>query len=902
MIQDRTYVIHKGKFLPSASFCGFDDRGVPWVCYGEGGKEYPARRQDLVLLTPARHVDCVHDVIAVDGRVDPSVTDAAICRDPRYILVETSGGWIDAFLEGRVRFIRREDDPYAIRVLNYLFSMAGLKELDIPGDDDGSTISLADKYRRMLVRKDSLLSSYLSGRTPLPSSIIGGKPVIFPFGCNRSQHLAVRNAMEYPLSTIQGPPGTGKTQTILNIIANLILRDKTVEVVSNNNSAVSNVGEKLEKAGLGFIVAALGNSGNKKAFIEGQTGSIPDYVPGWLLPQQQRLKLSAATERIEKRLEAMFRMDIELHETLTALNDIRFQREDFERSNPPPPHRRRLPLFLSSDRILREKARLAVGRPRAPVVEKVAGIMRTVAGLPGGENAETLLDGLYYAVKESELERVRRRDERRLRLFGFSTALDRLRDQSMLLLKDAVARKYIGSRRSAALRRDVFTQDDIRNASSAFLIQYPVVLSTTFSSASNVNAGAPFDCVIMDESSQVDIAAGALALSVADRAVIVGDLKQLPNVVTRKDHEKSAAIAAAFRIQDIYDVTRHSFLESVMGTLRVPGVTLREHYRCHPLIIEFCNRAFYDGELVVMTKGEFTDDAMELLTTVKGNHQRGKHNVRQVEEIEANIGRWRGEGEHSSIGIIAPYNEQIERLAMALPGEEVATVHKFQGREKDVIVFSTVNNEPNEFTDDPHLLNVAVSRAMRKFVLVAPEGTPSDGNIKALEEFIRYYRGGETKGKVRSVFDLLYEGYTEERLRFLREHGEISDELSENLCYGVIKDALARRGEQDRYNIVNQYPLRYVVDLDGDGFTDEEKEYGRRSGTHLDFLLFTRLGRRPVLAIEVDGVAFHKADSVQGKRDRLKDAIMAKAGIPLLRASTDAAGLEEKIDSWLEGC
>lgn len=41
---------------------------------------------------------------------------------------------------------------------------------------------------------------------------------IFPFGCNNSQYVAVKRAMENQISVIQGPPGTGKTQTILNII------------------------------------------------------------------------------------------------------------------------------------------------------------------------------------------------------------------------------------------------------------------------------------------------------------------------------------------------------------------------------------------------------------------------------------------------------------------------------------------------------------------------------------------------------------------------------------------------------------------------------------------------------------------------------------------------------------
>lgn len=49
--------------------------------------------------------------------------------------------------------------------------------------------------------------------------------------------------MENQISVIQGPPGTGKTQTILNIIANILMQGETVQIVSNNNSATENVYE-----------------------------------------------------------------------------------------------------------------------------------------------------------------------------------------------------------------------------------------------------------------------------------------------------------------------------------------------------------------------------------------------------------------------------------------------------------------------------------------------------------------------------------------------------------------------------------------------------------------------------------------------------------------------------------
>ena len=65
-------------------------------------------------------------------------------------------------------------------------------------------------------------------------------------------------------------PGTGKTQTILNIIANLLRDKKSVLVVSNNNSATENVLEKLAKNGLDFLVASLGKKKRIKKLFANQ--------------------------------------------------------------------------------------------------------------------------------------------------------------------------------------------------------------------------------------------------------------------------------------------------------------------------------------------------------------------------------------------------------------------------------------------------------------------------------------------------------------------------------------------------------------------------------------------------------------------------------------------------------
>ena len=169
-------------------------------------------------------------------------------------------------------------------------------------------------------------------------------------------------------------------------------------------------------------------------------------------------------------------------------------------------------------------------------------------------------------------------------------------------------------------------------------------------------------------------------------------------------------------------------------------------------------------------------------------------------------------------------------------------------------------------------------------------------------DYIRYYSKGESKGDVTSIFDLLYSSYSDDLEQVLKGIPIVSMVISENLYATAISRVLKKHNLQETIHISNEYPLRYVVDFSREtDFTDDEILYGTREGTHLDFLLTNMVTHNPVLAIEVDGVRFHKEGTEQhDRRDKLKNSIMEKAGIPLKRVSTDASGLEEDLEQTLK--
>ena len=430
------------------------------------------------------------------------------------------------------------------------------------------------------------------------------------------------------------------------------------------------------------------------------------------------------------------------------------------------------------------------------------------------------------------------------------------------------------------------------------LTEYPVILSTTFSSRNSLNSKVIYDYLIMDEASQVDIATGALALSCARNVVIVGDTKQLPNVVTDDIKARAKSIFDSFNINEGYLYTK-SFLQSILEV--IPDVTqtlLREHYRCHPKIINFCNQKFYSGELIIMTEDKGEKDVLSVVKTVEGNHERNHYSQRQIDVIKKEVIP-KYVLNPKETGIISPYKNQVEALRREITDMDIATVHKFQGKEKENIIISTVDDEISDFADDPYLINVAVSRAKKRLMLVVTGNEQTkERNISDLIDYIQYNNFEVVASKIYSIFDYLYSQYTEKRKIYLQKYKKVSEYDSENLMYSLIEEIIADN-KYASLDVVCHFPLNMLI-RNPKLLNEQECRYAMNPATHLDFLLYNRISKKPVLAIEVDGYEYHRKDTAQASRDLLKNHIMELYEIPLLRFQTNGSSEKEKIVEALE--
>ena len=867
-------------------------KGLWAVQFGSSPRTFNYNPSRLLYLTQPEVVDIEEKGLYINNRHISDVKELLCFSDGHhtYYHVTYNSGYYENLEARKVYITRTPIDKNGGSTWEYLNKLAA--ETGLLTDDKDNI--LTKQYELVDVKRDNVpLAQFLGDNTPL-KTYRSPHRIYYPFGCNASQKTAVEQALTHQVSIIQGPPGTGKTQTILNIIANLLMEQKTMLVVSNNNSAVENVAEKLTAEGLGFLVAKLGNVENKEAFIEGQCGY--PAMDNWMLMNllQVEKKGDNALQQVTQGFEAQQRQ-AKLKAELGALQKEAKYNELMTESaeilswlNEKPSARLLLLLQLYQRKVeegkqpgffFRMKWAFSLGLKMFSLLKQRPAIV--IAQL---ENA-------FYQSRINEMSNELVDISTTLQEMDIQKNVAELRSTSLQSLKHTIARRYDGP------QRRVFKTGDLKFQTAAFLQEYPVVLSTTYSAKSCISKDMVFDYVIMDEASQVDIKTGALALSCATNAVIVGDDKQLPNVISREEAMALNAILSTYDVEEKYNAVTHSFLQSCAEVFcEAPSTLLREHYRCHPKIIDFCNQRFYDNELLTMTSDDSEEKVLQVVRTAPGNHARGHFNQREIDVISQEV--MPEYKELGSIGIITPYRLQASEINKALGQDIASTVHKYQGRECDTIIMSMVDNQPTPFSDDPNLLNVAISRAKKHLCVVANGNEMDPDSILAqLISYIRYNNFEVKESRLHSVFDLLYQQYTAERLAYEAEHLQVSDYLSENLIYNLLTKAIEKQW-WTHTSLLSHYPLARLVG-NWNLLNVQEKNFAENALSHVDFLLYNTLTKEPRMAIEVDGWHYHQESEAQQSRDTLKDQILEKIGLPLRRISTTETVNEEYIVNLL---
>ena len=399
--------------------------------------------------------------------------------------------------------------------------------------------------------------------------------------------------------------------------------------------------------------------------------------------------------------------------------------------------------------------------------EACLGLVVPLAADPRVYECEARLDSIFKEARRDAVSVADRRQREALqeRLAGLSDvhdseddlwALSKQRSKAGLALLRAKTRQMqtdrpeawqaaglLASRIHAAARGNARVSD-VHALVPKALSALPVWSITNLSARGTLPlVDGLFDLVIIDEASQCDAASAMPLLVRGKRAMVIGDEHQLPHITTLGEQREDAIAKRCGLARDqltAFGYRANSCFGLAQSRLARSALMLDLHFRSNPAVVEFSNRQFYAGRMTMCGTARPPEgmSAIEWIP-VSGRCERGADNSSWQNRQEAaavaarvaeDLGTYRRG--NLSVGVVTPFAQQAKTILSALDrvgvnaadeGIEVATAHRFQGGERDVIYLSPVIDERSSrqvagFASDPNLLNVALTRARCRIVIV----------------------------------------------------------------------------------------------------------------------------------------------------------------------------------------
>ena len=572
-----------------------------------------------------------------------------------------------------------------------------------------------------------------------------------PFLLTPHQRDAVRASTHRAVTVLSGPPGTGKSHTIAAIALDALSRGRDVLVAAKTDATVDALRDLLERAP-GPDPVVFGSNERRDALAKRLAAGIHPVSDDEV--QEARHAMEHAIEARDVAGRSLLR-DLDAERKLDEVGDVTvadpvapalFQ-PDADLHGADELVRAALDrggwwARRRSDKAVRELQRVA-GAPPSTGLSQLASALEDAHALRRSRTMAAT-GGLDLSTRWVELRELD--DRAKDQVARWMAAETRSEDRLGRAALGAVAAAATALRSGRAARRAQLSRIDDDRLTKAL----PLWLGTL----PDIDDLLPplfglFDLVILDEASSIDQPLAAPALLRGKRVVVVGDPNQLRHVSFLRDAQQQQTMArhrldALPVVASKLDVRRNSAFDVAASV--APVLTLDEHFRSDPHLVDFVARRVYGGRLQLATRSPRTTgiDCVELA------HVEGDRDPEGVVEPEV---RWVLERLHQhfreserSVGVISPFRAQADAIEEAVLSElplaaieamdlRVGTVHAFQGNERDIVIASiglgpSASPTSWRFVDHPPLFTVLMTRARRHLTVVL-SGNPPTGGLLA---------------------------------------------------------------------------------------------------------------------------------------------------------------------------
>lgn len=641
------------------------------------------------------------------------------------------------------------------------------------------------------------------------------KEILEVLPLNDEQEKAVRTALSADVTLIAGPPGTGKTQVVANLIINAAIAGQSVLFTSKNNNAVDVVVKRVNSLNKDLPLILRYEKSAKQSILDyaqqwerarKKDLSFPDALNAYC-----RIYSSYNSKRVQKQqiVETRNRLD-EIEQTVCAIRDkyqhligVLTENEISDVLNAYNEVATFRTALKAGPRRLLDK--LFRKRWENKIIESSQRTLKKINSF-----LEKYQQSLFASMFVSDREWMQ--FENTFRSLMDNWMLIARYDSLLNEVCESVSLEQLDA---AMMCEHVELQAKAKKAWNAWLNEHISAFNTKnrgelhnylslldhdktdlyareLKSMLPINAitslsarrrllfkEAVYDLLIIDEASQCDIASMIPLLMRAKRVAIIGDKQQLNHICLLSKQTDLSLILSneietrwSYRSSSIYDLA-----ESMAEPENI--VQLRDHHRSFLDIIQFSNQEFYDNTLRIATdysRLQSPNNGEPILgmrwMDVKGKTIRpdsgGAYNLKEAEGVINILRRLAVDLEfEGSIGVTTPFHLQAEMITKALEKDSelrnhleihnqilIDTVHKFQGDERDVIIFSPVVSDGTKsqslmfLKSTGNLFNVAITRARALLVTVGDKRYCKQCGVSYLEHFAEYSCGEDAPVEV----------------------------------------------------------------------------------------------------------------------------------------------------------